>query len=232
MTIKLCGSKMLGVYLFKQIVKKSLGTSEKREKTQKKEVTNRVLDEHLQWSKNSSHLKWHWAIIRKDLAFLEKESWSYRQLTEFWFYMKRITVVFFVFVRDIWWCQNLRYVSIDADNSFLCSFMHPSGFKHNIPHWLYNTVTREKHSLICPSRASFGNIYRPWGSRGEWAKSPPAEACGLMGGAYITEQLWPTIEVQIGARCTGGSAWSAQEACSSWTLGFWKAGQSFFSLYP
>lgn len=48
MTIKLCGSKMLGVYLFKQIVKKNLGTSEKREKTQKKEVTNRVLDEHLQ----------------------------------------------------------------------------------------------------------------------------------------------------------------------------------------
>lgn len=48
MTIKLCGSEMLGVYLFKQIVKKKLGTSEKKEKTQKKEVTNRVLDEHLQ----------------------------------------------------------------------------------------------------------------------------------------------------------------------------------------
>lgn len=145
---------------------------------------------------------------------------------------KELQWYFCVFVRDIWWYQNLRYVSIDADNSFLCSFMHPSGFKHNIPHWLYNTVTREKHSLICPSRASFSNIYRPWGSRGEWAKFPPAEACGLMGGAYITEQLWPTIEVQIGARCTGGSAWSAQEACSSWTLGFWKAGQFFLSLYP
>ena len=145
MTIKLCGSKMLGGYLFKQIVKKCLGTSDNRGKASTEKPTNQVIGKHIQWPRSSDHLKWHWAIIEEDQAFLEKGQLVIHPDTSLSFNStwRRITMLFLsFFVGERWWCKNLRCVSVGTGNRFLRSFLHPSGLTHDIPHSLYNAMAR------------------------------------------------------------------------------------------